>query len=242
VLVVKFEEASMNQIFEEFDPYFCYAVMNCLPKFRANLEKAKFIDYLQEKYHNDKEFEKRCKERLIKPFVSSREIDKNVLKRIRDLNLLYKWSYEPSLKLEGKVTGRALELLVEAILKAELGSNTKVSYEFVDWSSFDYVIVDKSKNDWIAGIQSKVAFVDTKKTIYEMKEFAKRFADAKRFIMFCGGVKGGKRKTEIKQTLENEGWELYYLWTDIDEYEIDDSFYKFIDAIKSFNQKFGFGN
>lgn len=238
MLVVKFEEASINQIFEEFDPYFCYAVMNCLPKFKANFEKTKFIDYLKEKYHKDKEFEKRCNKHLIKPFVSTREIDKTVLKRIRDLNLLYtlKWSYAPSLKLEGKVTGRALELIIEAILKAELGNHSKLSYEFVDWKSFDYVIVDKSKNDWIAGIQSKVAFVDAKKTIEEMKEFAKLFADAKRYIMFCGGVKGDERKTEIRQTFETEGWELYYLWTDIDEYEIDDSFYKFIDVIKRYGQ------
>lgn len=213
--------------------------MSYIPEFKANFDKSNFIDYLKEKYQSDNDFEKRCKKHLIEPFISTRQIEKNVLKRIRDLNLLYtlKFSYEPNLKIEGKVTGRALELIIEAILKSELKGNNKLSYEFVDWKSLDYVLVDNVTNDWIAGIQSKIAIVDYKTTIQEIIEFTEIFPSDKKLIMFCGGASSSKRKMELKQVFETEGWELYYLWTDIDEYDIDESFYGFIDAIARYGQK-----
>lgn len=233
------KDESVWKIFDEFNPYFCYAVMSCLPEFKANFDKSNFVYYLKEKYQSDNDFEKRCKKHLIEPFISTRQIEKNVLKRIRDLNLLYtlKFSYEPNLKIEGKVTGRALELIIEAILKSELKGNNKLSYEFVDWKSLDYVLVDNVTNDWIAGIQSKIAIVPYKKTIQEIIEFTKIFPSDKKLIMLCGGASSSKKKMELKQVFETEGWELYYLWTDIDEYDIDESFYGFIDAIATYGQK-----
>lgn len=55
--------------------------------------------------------------------------------------------------------------------------------------------------------------------------------------MLCGGARGSKRKMELKQVFETASWELYYLWPDINEYDIDESFYGFVDAIARYAQK-----
>ena len=49
--------------------------------------------------------------------------------------------------------------------------------------------------------------------------------------MLCGCVRQSQ-KEKIRQAFEKIGWEFYYLWTDINSYGIDTSFYEFIDAIE----------
>jgi hypothetical protein len=111
----------------------------------------------------------------------------------------------------------------------------------VDWRGFDYLILDKGTNDWVVGIQCKTAFHESgflsyKKEIQDLEDFTKSFPAGKRFIMLCGCAnKSGKDR--IREAFKNIGWELYYLWDYIDSFDIDESFYGFIDAIeKSANE------
>jgi hypothetical protein len=235
------EDRTIERCFEEFNPYLCNVVMNSLYGNNYLLEKPKFVAYLKDKYTKNAAFAEQCKENLLKSFHPSRIADSNVLRRIRDINLLYtlKFVHDPHLKIEGKVTGRALELVAESVLKWKL-DNSGMDYQFVDWKGFDYLISDTTTNDWTVGIQCKSGFVGGylryEDELQRMKDFAKNFSKGKEFIMFCGFVPTPK-KEEIKHAFENEGWKLFYFWTDVNSYRIDESFYEFIDAIDKIAKK-----
>lgn len=205
-------------------------------------KKSNLVEYLKSQCRKDPNFAHKVKERLLTAFDSSRIKDLDIVKRIRDINLLYtlKFWFKPPLKIESKVTGRALELIVESILKSKLKDNMRFDYEFVDWKGFDYLIIDNNKKDWIAGIQCKTGFVggflSYRKELQKLKEFASSFPAEKTLIVFCGGVHESK-KEEVKHAFENEGWKLYYLWVDINSYKINTSFYKFIDIIERLTSK-----
>jgi hypothetical protein len=233
-------EVSIEKCFEEFDPYLCSVVMNSLNRDACTqipLEKLKLVEYLKSQCRRYPHLAHRVKEALLKAFDSSRIKDPSIMKRVRDINLLYtlKFSFEPPLKIESKVTGRALELVVESVLKSKLKNNIRFDYEFVDWKGFDYLILDNDKKDWIAGIQCKTGFVGGflgyQKESQKLEEFACSLPVGKTLIIFCGGVYKSK-KEEVKHAFENKGWKLYYLWANINSYEIDESFYEFIDMIE----------
>jgi hypothetical protein len=231
---------TIEKYFQEFDPYLCSVVMDSLNRdagAQIPLEKSNLVKHLKDQYKTHPEFANRIDENLTNVFDPSRIKDPNVMRRILDINLLYtlKFSYTPHLRIEGKVTGRALELLVESILKSKLKNFDRFYWEFVDWKSFDYIIVDRERNEWIVGIQCKTGFVggflSYQQELEKLKDFAGSFSIRRDLIMFCGGVFKSK-KEEIRHAFENEGWEIYYLWRDINSYKIDESFYEFTNMIE----------
>lgn len=235
----------IRKCFREFDPYLCNAVMSKMFRNEFLLSKSKFTKDLEDKYNENPEFAEKCRGHVLEPISSLRIEDPNVIKRIRDINLLYTLKFDfdsnRNLKIERKVTGKALELVAESVLKWKLEGNVNLDYEFVDWRGFDFLIFDKTKYDWTVGIQCKTGFdesgfLDYKKELHAMEDFAKNFEVGKRFIMLCGCV-NHSRQEKIREAFKKIGWELYYLWIDkeshidINSYEIDTSFYEFIDTI-----------
>jgi hypothetical protein len=235
----------IEKCFREFDPYLCNVIMSKIFKNDFQYEKSHFINLLKNEFYNkDPTFAKKCVENVIKPTSSIKIKDPDVIKRIRDINLLYtlKFAFTPNLKIESKVTGKALELVAESVLKWKLKDSVKLDYEFVDWRGFDFLIFDKTTYDWKCGIQCKTAFHESgflgyKKELRDMEDFAKNFEMGKKFVMFCGCVNQSSQE-KIRKAFEKIGWELYYLWIDIESnrdinsYEIDASFYEFIDTIE----------
>jgi len=239
---MELDAKAIETCFEEFDPYLCNVIMSKILKKAFLNDKSKFVNLIKGEFLKDPKFVCACTANVLQPINSLKIQEPAVIKRIRDINLLYtmKFAFYPNLKVEGKVTGRALELVVESILKWKLKNNQKIDYEFVDWRGFDFLITDKEKNDWIVGIQCKTAydrggFLGYKQAIQEMSDFSKSFETGKKFIMLCGcAIKS--QKDLIRQAFEKINWEFYYLWTDKNSYGIDPSFYKFIDAVEKISR------
>ena len=201
------------------------------------LDKSNLIDYLNGQCKKEPQFTHILEEALFNTFDPDRIGDSAIVRRIRDINLLYalKFSFNPYLKIERKVTGRALELVVESVLEAKLRNTGRFDYEFVDWKGIDYMVLDKDEYDWIIGIQSKTGFaggyLGYQKELEKLKEFADRFSKEKEFVMFCGATNKSK-KDETRHAFENKGWKFYFLWENINSDKIDDSFYEFTDMIE----------
>jgi len=233
---MKSEMEIINRCFEEFDPFLSNAVMESLYCNGQKLEKSKFLMDLKRQYENNCDFADECRKNLISPFGSNRLTNPDVIKRIRDVNLLYtiELKFKPELKIENKrkVNGRAFELVLESIMQWKLMQNPRLNYEFVDWRIFDYLISDKKKNDWVAGIQCKVCFSyrTFQNELQEMKNLLDRFSEKKTFIMFCGFAKTAKME-EMKKMFKKVNIGLYFLWTADDSTEIEPSFYELIDEI-----------
>jgi len=237
---LKSEVVDLEKCLQEFDPYLSIVIMDGLNKWTGKqvpLEKSNLINYLSNQYVERPALARRLKDSLFSVLDLHRVKDASVIRRIRDINLLYclKFSCEPPLKIDRKVSGRALELVVESVLKSKLDGSKRFDYEFVDWKSFDYIILDKDRKDWVAGIQCKMSFgggfLSYQKELKNVKEFTENFPASKTFIMLCGCT-SRSRKDEIKRAFERCGWELYYLWVDNRSDIIDESFYDFTDAIE----------
>ena len=244
---MKSREINLEKRFQEFDPYLTNAVMERLNKKTGQqvlIDKSNLIEFLIRKCRESPEFVRRLETALFNVFDPHKVKDHPmVIKRILDINLLYRLDGSFNLGIGRKVHGRALELVVESVLESK-NSLERFDYEFVDWKGIDYMILDRDKNDWIIGIQCKTALQTTKGylnykiELKKLKRFAEKFPKDKIFIMFCGNASCYKdrpyrlQKEEIKHTFEKEGWKFYYFWNSDDSYEIDESFYEFIDEIE----------
>lgn len=245
--ILKSKEIELEKHFQEFDPYLSNVVMDCLNKKideQVLLDKSNLIGFLSHQCRKSHEFVHRLETALLNVFDPYKVNDPIVMKRIIDINLLYrlKWSFD--LRIEKKVNGRALELVVESVLKSKLCCSTRFDYEFVDWKAIDYMILDRSINDWIVGIQCKTAlnttkgYLNYKIELGKLKDFAKNFSSGKTLVMFCGNTVGYRnkpyelQKEEIKNAFEREGWKFYSFWVNPESYKIDDSFYEFMDMIE----------
>lgn len=237
---LKSKKIDLEKHFQEFSPYLSSVVMDSLNKRTGKqvpLDKSNLIDYLNDQCREKPENAYRVKEALFNVFEPEKVKEPTVMRKIWDINLLYclKFLFPKSpLKIDSKVTGRALELVVESVLKCKLKNSKRFDYEFVDWKAFDYMILDKNRNDWIVGIQCKTVLaggiLSYQKEIKKLKDLTKNFPEGKTFVMFCGCTNKSK-KEETKAAFEREGWKFYYLWMDNTSYEIDKSFYEFMDLI-----------
>lgn len=237
---MKSKDTELEKHLQEFDPYLSAVIMDKLNKRtdeKVLLDKSDLVDFLSRQCRENNEFAHALRTVLFDIFDLKRVNDPIVMRRIRDINLLYrlKFYFKPPLKIESKVAGRALEFVVESVLKSKLNSSRRFGYEFVDWQAIDYMILDKDRNDWIAGIQCKMSFVggflSYQREIKKLKEFVKNIRTEKTLVMFCGLTYKSK-KEEVKNAFEKEGWKFYYLWKDINSFKIDESFYEFIDMIE----------
>jgi hypothetical protein len=196
-----------------------------------------------DKYEKETNFSDELKKNVLDPLeslkISLKIVDQNVIKRICDLKLLYsliRVGFPQMSNKFQKITGRALELVVESILKWKLENSLKLDYEFVDWNGFDYLIFDKTQYDWTVGIQCKVVlssgYLAPEKALQSIKEPNKILPLGKKAIMFCGWVDKEEKKEKIRKAFESKNWGFYCLVKLDASDKIDKSFYEFIDAIE----------
>lgn len=245
---------TIERYFQEFNPYLCYALMDARARrgkdesSEGAFKRSDFVNHLINRYGTEPRFRDGINEVLLNTFDPSRIQDQNVMRRIRDLSLYYRLKdnkpgslYERKLKIEGKVAGRALELVVESVLKSKLNALERVDWEFVDWNHFDYVILDREINDWIVGIQCKVVlstgFLSYRKELTKLVDFASKFDEGKTLIMFFGWV-DKSIKARITDAFKDTRWKLFFLIVDSASNTVDDSFYKFIGTMEELRQTF----
>jgi hypothetical protein len=227
------EEEIIFRSFEEFNPFLSNAVIYKLYPNEQKFEKRKLMSALIDEYKNNERFATDCKSGLIKAFDSKKISSPDVVKRIRDLSLLYAidYKFKGGIRKGRKVNGRAFELVLESVLKWKLGENPKLYCEFVDWKVFDYLISDVTKNDWILGVQCKVSLYSYRNLLEDTKKLLSKFSDDKTFIVFCGSTKKAKME-DMRKAFKEANIKIYFLYTADNENDIDSSFYDLIDILE----------
>lgn len=166
------------------------------------LDLAKLV---MNEYRKNLQFKNYIERALFNVYDANKITDLATRRRIIDTNLLYCLKRHFQINIGTKSGGRALELIMESILKSKLQKSNNFDYEFVDWKEVDYFIIDKKINDWVMGIQCKMAlhttrgYLNYQQVLKKLEAFAKGFGTEKTLVMMCGVAVGYRGQDYTQQ-------------------------------------------